>query len=879
MNKRPPENLSDDWDWYAPSGPFNPEKARYASKWLSLRTLFLFYKGHLRARPLRELFAMLGIAAGVALLFAAQVANKSVIGSFEQLADGVAGRASLEVAARSSEGFDQEIFRKMERLESVGAAAPMLERRIAVRGPKGRRPLTLIGADERLGKLGGKLVTRYAERSSSTTELGLQLTGPTAKAIGVGVGDEVGMEVGEKVKKVPVAGILGTREVGDLTESPIALASLGFAQEVAGMNGRISRVLVSPSKGQKAKTTADLKKLAKDRLNVRPADTEAKLLQNAASADRQSTALFSAIALVVGVLLAYNAMLLSISDRRRFISSMHSWGYSDHAIVQTLIFDALLLGVAGSLIGLLLGDQLSRHVLHEVPGFLATAFAIGNQRVITIGIIAISLAGGIFAALAATARPAWELIKMGPTEAFALHDTSLRDSQAMAGRRRLFWAGSFLIAVSVATALIWPEITLFAVGSLVAGIVMVMPAIVAYLIKLGVRIASRTLSSTLKVSMAELRLNPARATALAATGALAMFAILAITGPARDIQRGVGQLTENFYGNADLWVMPGREENPFITQSFRQRDALKRIKRLPEVRSVHEYRGSFIDDGNLRLWVVATPSADRYPISPSQLVEGDFKVASQRLRRGGWVALTTTLAEERNLHIGEKFTLPTPSGEHSFRLAATVTNYGWLPGVVVVSAEYYAKIWKTNKASALEVNLTQGIAPEAGATAVQTVLGKKSSIRVQTTDDRRAEVAMTTRQGLSRLSQISTMVIIAVVLAAAAAMFGAAWQRRKRLWSMVSIGMGRLQLYRTIFLEAVLILLVGCLIGAAFGILGQGLGGRWLHLTTGSPVPFVPAWGLMLKTFGLITGLALVAVAIPISLAFPIKRQAIFSRE
>ena len=95
---------------------------------------------------------------------------------------------------------------------------------------------------------------------------------------------------------------------------------------------------------------------------------------------------------------------------------------------------------------------------------------------------------------------------------------------------------------------------------------------------------------------------------------------------------------------------------------------------------------------------------------------------------------------------------------------------------------------------------------------------------------------------------------------------------------MVSMGMGGLQLYRTIFLEAVLILLVGCLFGALFGFLGQWLGGHWLQLTTDSPVSFVPAWGLMLKTLGLITGLALVAVAIPVSLAFPVKRQAIFSR-
>ena len=73
---------------------------------VSLRTLALLYLAHLRARPLPELLAVLGIAAGVALLFAVQVANKSVTGSFEQLSEDIAGRASLEVAARGPQGFD-----------------------------------------------------------------------------------------------------------------------------------------------------------------------------------------------------------------------------------------------------------------------------------------------------------------------------------------------------------------------------------------------------------------------------------------------------------------------------------------------------------------------------------------------------------------------------------------------------------------------------------------------------------------------------------------------------------------------------------------------------------------------------------------------------
>ena len=66
-----------------------------------LRTLLLFYRRHLRVQPLRELMAIVGVAAGVALLFAVQVAHRSITGSFEEITHGVAGSATLELAARA----------------------------------------------------------------------------------------------------------------------------------------------------------------------------------------------------------------------------------------------------------------------------------------------------------------------------------------------------------------------------------------------------------------------------------------------------------------------------------------------------------------------------------------------------------------------------------------------------------------------------------------------------------------------------------------------------------------------------------------------------------------------------------------------------------
>ena len=81
-----------------------------------LHTLAMFYRRHLRVQPLRELMAIAGVAAGVALLFSVQVAHRSIVGSFEEVAHGVAGHATLELAARSPEGFPESIATEIQRM-------------------------------------------------------------------------------------------------------------------------------------------------------------------------------------------------------------------------------------------------------------------------------------------------------------------------------------------------------------------------------------------------------------------------------------------------------------------------------------------------------------------------------------------------------------------------------------------------------------------------------------------------------------------------------------------------------------------------------------------------------------------------------------------
>ncbi len=105
-------------------GAYEPDRLYTAVK---PRNVLHLYRVRLRARLLQECFAIVGIAAGVALLFASQVASSSLSSSVAQLSRGIVGNATLQLLARDPQGFDAGTLAQVRAIAGVRAAAPLLE--------------------------------------------------------------------------------------------------------------------------------------------------------------------------------------------------------------------------------------------------------------------------------------------------------------------------------------------------------------------------------------------------------------------------------------------------------------------------------------------------------------------------------------------------------------------------------------------------------------------------------------------------------------------------------------------------------------------------------------------------------------------------------
>ena len=815
------------------------------------------YRVRVRARLVQECFAVIGIAAGVALLFASQVASQSLSSSVAQLSHGITGRATLQLLARDAQGMPASLLAEVRHIDGVRVAAPLLEASAEASGPKGSESVELVGADSSLRQLGGALV-RHTDLEPFAYIGAVLLPAPLAGHLGVTkFGKEVTLRMYGRSERAPLYELLHEKQIGGLAASPVIVAPLFFAQEMTGLAGRISRILVQPAPGMESSVKAALLHLAAGRLNVESTNYDETLFAKAASASNQSTALFAVISALVGFLFAFNAMLLTVPQRRRLIADLRRDGYPPATVVGVLLLDAVVLGIAACVLGLVIGEELSIHLFHSNPGYLGSAFSVGTQRVVGWQSVVIAAGSGMLAAVVAVLSPLRDIISRDPLAAI----TPKQGSAAGRASMRTALAGVVCLAAATAILLGAPKQAIVGMILLIAAMLLVLPVALELALALLRRLARALTGAVPHVAGMELSAARSRAIGVAATGAIAVFGAVAIQGAHSDLLKGLQNAAHDENAFTDLWVSPPGAYNLLRTAPFAATKQ-SQLAHLPGVRSVGVYRGGLLDWGTRKVWVLAPPD-QATPLLPStQILEGSVAQASARLRAGRWVVLSQAVASEHHLRIGDNVTLPTPIPV-TLKVAALSTNIGWAPGAVTITASEYAQAWGSTDASAYNVLLNPGASSAQVAGEIKHALGPSSGLSVQSAQAHADEQNALSRQGLQRLTQIATLILVVAVLAMAAAIGNMVWQRRPRLAKLKLEGFPRGELWRTILMESILLLAVGCVAGAVFGLYGQQLLDRALANVINFPVVYSVAFVSALVSLAIVTAAAAAIVAIP----------------
>jgi putative ABC transport system permease protein len=809
-----------------------------------------------RAVVVQEAFAVLGIAVGVALLFASQVSSTSLNRAVAQLNDQLVGSAQVQLKARSYQGASERLLSEVRRIPGVRVALPVLERQVNVIGERGKRPALLIGVEPQAMKVGSTFDHRFSAKQLAH-QPAIALPTPLDEEIGSGPLEPVQVQVGAKFTETLVGATLGAKEIGGLVRSPIAVTSINYAQRLTHAPNVVTRIFVryDPSRAKRVRATLSAL-AAKWNVNFEPSTFESRLFAVAVAPENKSEQLFSGISALVGFLFALNAMLITVPSRRKLIEDLYPHGSTPGEILQILLVNAVALGLLACVLGLALGDMLSIAVFHVTPGYLTFAFPVGSQRVIDLQTVVLAVAVGMTAAIAGVLWPV-RAILWGPQES---------DEKPLAHRR--WWAAGVLaigiVCVGITTYTLIADTSAAVLGNitLVVALACLLPFVFDCAVALFSRLSDMMNDVGSGLAFSELDAPPARVRylAIAGTAALAVFGTVEFGGTQANLTRGLDASIRGMDSSANLWVVPSGGSSLQTTVPFQPVNT-GWLASLPGVRRVSAYSGSFLDWGDHRVWVIAPAASIEHPVPPSEVLQGSDTTAIARVRSGGWAVLSQGLAEEHHLHIGQTFTLPTPH-EAILRLAATTTNLGWPPGTVIMRAADYAYWWGSPAPSAYQIQTAAGVPPATERLRVLHAL-HGLGLSVQTAAEREDRHYAAAQQGLSRLTQIRLLILISAILAVIAAMTAMIWSRREQVAKYKCHGVAEWPLWRSLLWESTVVLVAGCLTGAVFGLYAQLLGSHFLSVVTGFPIQFNIELIAAFTSFALVTVITVAVLAIP----------------
>ncbi|MBA2767033.1 MAG: ABC transporter permease, partial [Solirubrobacterales bacterium] len=383
----------------------------------------------MRERRARTAFTTLAVTLGVALVAGTLILSDTIEASFDRLLAASGENVDVNVVARGQDTFGTpvampaQVEQRAEAVEGVEAAA----------GSFG--DLTVAVVDERGDRVGP--VTGAPTLAYSTVperfdpygyEEGRAPGGEGEIAIGLNAAQDAGLAVGDRVRVLGngparpfrVVGLATFGGTGALGGAGFVVLTLPEVQALATELRSITQVDIQAVDGVEPEVLAGRVRAALgDDVVVRTGE-EAE----AASARDFGEILgyltigllvFGAIALLVGAFVIFNTFTITIAQRTRELGMLRTIGASRRQVLRAVLLEALLIGAAGAVLGLLAGLVLA-------PGLRALMAAIGLELPATALVVApstvvVALILGTVVTLLACLVPALRATRVPPLAA------------------------------------------------------------------------------------------------------------------------------------------------------------------------------------------------------------------------------------------------------------------------------------------------------------------------------------------------------------------------------------------------------------------------------------------------------------------------------
>ncbi len=717
---------------------------------------------HLGRHPWQMALSILGIALGVAVVVAVDLANESARRGFDLSMQAVTGKATHQIVA-GPQGLDERLYVALRRSGHLPVSAPVIEGYLAHEG----ETLRLLGVDPfsegrfrdlfgqvREGEAGEGLLRRLLLQPGAVL-----MSLERAQAFGLSVGQSFMLQHSGRSVRALLAGRFDPSPERRAVVRELLVADISTAQELLNRVGRLSRIDLILPEGVDAARLDAIRALLPAGVRLVPAAARGVAMREMTRAFGTNLTAMSLLALVVGLFLIYNTLSFSVLQRRELMGSLRVLGATRSDLFRLVLGEGLLIGALGTLLGLLLGVLLAQELVQLVTRTINDLYFVLTVRELSLAPagMAKGVLLGVGGSLLAVAVPALEAARSPPR--------SVQDrSKVESGARRLIrpLAGVGLLLLVAAAVLLLASDGLVpgfaALFVLVLGFSLLVPLWISLLCRAGAPLSGLLFGAVGRMAVGGV------AHSLSRTGvAIAALSIAVATTV------GVGVMVESFRASLQQWLESTLQADIFIAPDAPPGTAheaaldpalVQRIENLPGVAGIRQSRPVEIRSGDGVVRLTALRLA-REGDAGVKFLEGRPEEVWSAFDREQAVIISESYAYRHGMGVGDTLVLETDRGRQPFEVAGVFRDYESDQGVVKMRMSLYRHYWDDPSVYSVWLYLQPGADIGQVAERLHALAGERQALRIRTSRTLR-EASIKTFDRTFAITHVLRLLVIGV---------------------------------------------------------------------------------------------------------------------
>ncbi|WP_303672828.1 ABC transporter permease [Vampirovibrio chlorellavorus] len=842
----------------------------------------------LAQNKLRTLLTILGIALGVAILLAINLANEMALSNFKTSINRVSGSNNLTIYPTQSDVLDETLLNQLGWIWLVPGKAfshfsPGIEQTAlwadtqTVSDPANPPPVIRALGVDMLSNL--QADDADSMKLSASSGNSFDILKPYHAYVGevlarqrqLKPGSHFDLYLNDGITRFTVAGILSRGELGDAYGGQIMVMDLSTAQQAFGLRGLIHKIDIRVPEESVAAVQDKLKAQLPQGVTVQRPAQKGEQVEKMVRSYQYNLTTLSFIALLVGVFLIYNTMSITIIRRRSEIGTLRAIGFSRRHIFGLFVTEALLIGLLGTLLGLGFGVFLSQFAIKAIATTVAALYTgqVLDQFSINPWLIVQAFGFGIIMTLLGALAPVLEATTVAPAEASrrATYESKIFESSG-----KLSIVGTLFLMGAVISALQPPINGLPVFGFMAAlgtilGTALWLPLLLKGSLSALLPVLKRALGIEARLGGLILRGALGRTAVSVASLMIGIAMMVSLAVMISSFRQTVITWVEQTL-KADLWIEPVSKFDS--KQSGRiQPSAVAVIQAIPGVAAVDDFYEFPI----------------QYHGNPTNLGVGQFQVLArhgnlQFLDNEAPQAVLKRVMAEPSVIVTEAFStrnkvgknslieLATPTGLRKFRVQGVYYDYSSDLGYIVMPRQWYARFYQDNRISNLAVYLNPDTDPEAVRQAIHAKLQGKSRLEIRSNQELRENVLRIFDRTFAITYALHVIAIAVALLAVMNALFALVLEARREFGLLKYLGATNAQIGKIVMVKAGLLGFFGNTSGLAVGLALSFLLIEVINKQSfGWTIRFELPWFFLLQSFGLVMITAIVSGIIPARIA------------